>query len=122
LWAIHWMQNEMWARLKTHKSWCVQQFLKFLIIKISQILCSWHMFKVWLLISNSTLFKDIMFWSNQLHVNYKSHVSQPTIIIYHTKVLKSLKLFCACCYLKVHDSHSNAFEFHIFIQQLHFKT
>jgi hypothetical protein len=19
LWAIHWMQNEMWARLKTHK-------------------------------------------------------------------------------------------------------
>jgi hypothetical protein len=77
LWAIHWMQNEMWARLKTHKSWCVQQFLKFLIIKISQILCSWHMFKVWLLISNSTLFKDIMFWSNQLHVNYKSHVYQP---------------------------------------------
>ncbi len=80
------------------------------------------MFKVWFLISNFTLFKDIMFWLNQSHVNHKSHVSQITIIMYHTKVLKTLRLFCACYYLKVHNSHSNAFVFHVFIQQLHFKA
>jgi hypothetical protein len=31
---------------------------------------------------------------------HKSHVSQPSFNMYHTKVLKSLKFLCACCYLK----------------------
>jgi hypothetical protein len=57
--------------------------------KIFHILCSWNIFKVWLLISNFTLFKDLIL--NQLHVNHKSHISKPTITMYHTKVLKSLR-------------------------------
>jgi hypothetical protein len=42
--AIHWMQNEMWARLKTHKSWCVQQFnffFKFYVVNTCSKFGSW---------------------------------------------------------------------------------
>jgi hypothetical protein len=79
-------------------------------MKISKFMC-----KVWLLISNSTLLKDLIFWLNQLQVNYKSHISQLTIIMYHTKISKTLKFICSCCYLTMHDSHSSAFVFHLFI-------
>jgi hypothetical protein len=34
---------------------------------------------------------------------------------YVVVVLKTLKFFCTCCYLRVHDSHSNAFLFQNFI-------
>ncbi len=78
------------------------------------------MFKIWLLISNFTLFKDLIFWLNKLHVNHESHVSQPTINMYNTKVLKTLKFLCAHYYLKIYDSHSSAFVFHLFIPQQHF--
>jgi hypothetical protein len=40
------------------------------------------MLKVWLLISDFTLLKYLIFWLNQFHINHKSHVYQPTIIIY----------------------------------------
>ncbi len=77
------------------------------------------MFEIELLILNFTLLKHLIFWLNQLHVNHKSHVSQPTIIMYHMKVLKTLRFYFACSYLRVFDSHSSAFLFHLFIQQLH---
>jgi hypothetical protein len=42
------------------------------------------------------------------------YVFEPTIIVYHmTKVLKTFMFMCAFCYLKVHDSQSSAFAFHI---------
>jgi hypothetical protein len=55
-------------------------------------LCSWDMFKSWLLISNFILHKYLINWLNQLYVNHKSHVSQPTITKYHTKVFENLKI------------------------------
>jgi hypothetical protein len=42
-------------------------------------LCIWNLFKFWFLIWNFILFKYFIFWLNQLHVNHKSHVLQPTI-------------------------------------------
>jgi hypothetical protein len=39
--------------------------------------------------------------------------------MYHMEVFKTLRFFCVCCYLRMHDSHSNAFVFHLFI--VHFK-
>ncbi len=62
------------------------------------------MFKV----SNFTFFKDLIFCLDQLHVNY-NHISQTTIIMYHTKILKTLRFLFAYYYLKVHDLHSSAF-------------
>ncbi len=59
-------------------------------------LCSWNMFKVWFLISNSTLIKNFILWLNQLHVNHKSCLSA-YITMYHTKILKTLRFLCACC-------------------------
>jgi hypothetical protein len=32
-------------------------------------------------------------WLNQLYVNYKSYVYQPSISMYHTKVLKTFSAF-----------------------------
>ncbi len=52
---------------------------------------------------------------------HKSQVFQP-IIMYPTKISKTWKLFCACCYLKVHDSHSNFICICVFIQKLYFKV
>jgi hypothetical protein len=74
------------------------------------------MFKIWLFISKFTLIKDLVFWLNQLHVNHKSHVSHYHYVSHHL-FLKTLTLLCTC-YLKIHDSHSNAFVFYLFIQQL----
>ncbi len=45
-------------------------------------------------ISNSTLLKDLIFWLNQLHINHKSDVFQPIIIMYHTKVLSFFFAYC----------------------------
>jgi len=89
-------------------------------LKYSKIFYSWHenskfTCKVWFLSSNFTLLQNLIFWLNQLHVNYKSHISQLTITMYHTKISKTLKFICSCCYLTMHDSHSNAFVFHLFI-------
>jgi hypothetical protein len=42
--------------------------------------------------------------------------------MYHTKVLKTLRFLCACYYLRMHDSHSSAFLFHLFIQLPYFKA
>ncbi len=64
------------------------------------------MFKAWFFISNFTFIKYLTLRLNQLHVNHKSHIFQPTITKHHTKVLKTLKFLCACDYLKVHDSHT----------------
>jgi len=58
--------------------------------------------------------KALMFKLDQLYVNHKSHVSQPTINMYHTKVLKALKFLCSCDFSKMHDSHSSAFLFQLF--------
>jgi hypothetical protein len=69
---------------------------------------------------NSISLKDLIFWPNWLDVNHKSKFSQLIVTMHHTKVLKTLTFLRACWYLKVHDSHSSAFMFHIFIQQLHF--
>jgi len=78
------------------------------------------MYNVWLLISNPTFLKDLTFLLNQLHVNHKLHFSQSTITLYdRSKVLKTLGFFFACYYLRMHDSHSNAFVFHLLIQQFH---
>ncbi len=55
---------------------------------IFHFFCSWTMFKVWLLMSNSILFKDLIFWLNQLHLNPKSFISQSIVVVsmYHIKV------------------------------------
>jgi hypothetical protein len=37
-----------------------------------------------------------------LHVNHKSHVSQPTITMYHTKVLKMLKFLLHMIHIQEH--------------------
>jgi hypothetical protein len=52
-----------------------------------------------------------MFWLNELHVNYKSHVFQPTIIMYHIKVFTTLNFFCAWCYLGLQALDSIEFAF-----------
>jgi len=86
-----------WDKLdfQNHKSLSQQLFL---ITNFSHFLFNWNMFKVWLLISNSRLLEDLIFWLNQLHVNYKWHVSQPIIIMYQTNGLKTLKFLFASCY------------------------
>jgi len=60
-----WVQIEMGKTLKTMQ---ITTFFFFLF------LFSWDVFKGWLLISNSTLHKYLIYWLNQLHVNHK-HMS-----------------------------------------------
>jgi hypothetical protein len=123
LWTIHQCLQIIcklkWTKLQKLDK-LVMPILILFIYKNSFYLCNQNMLKVWLLISNFTLFKDLIFWLNQLHVSYNSNVFQLVITMYNIKVLKTLRFFCACCYLKMHDSHSNAFVFHLFIQQLHY--
>jgi hypothetical protein len=109
----NWVQIKM---DKTLKITCINHKLYFKIIFIFHFLCSWKMFKVWILILKFTLFKYFIFWLNQFHVNYKPHVFKPTIIMYHTNVLKTLKFLSSVCYLRMHDSQLSAFMFHLFIQ------
>ncbi len=118
---VNWMQNEMGKTLKTikvdHKKFSFFQLEKFPIFCVVQT-CSKYGF--WFQILH--LVKDLIFLLNQLHVNHKLHVSQPIFTMYHTKVLKTLRFFCACYYFTMHYSHSSAIVFHLFIQQLHFKA
>lgn len=48
-------------------------FKNILNYKNFHVLCSWNIFKVWLLISSFTLHKDLIL--NQLHINHKSFIS-----------------------------------------------
>jgi hypothetical protein len=115
--------NARWdgQNFKNHKSRSQQIFI-FLIIKfpIFCVVQTCSKYGFWFQILH--LVKDLLFLLNQLHVNHKLHVSQPIFIMYHTKVLKTLIFFCACYYFKMHYSHSSAFVFPLFIQQLNFKT
>ncbi len=77
-----------WAKLEIHEKWFKKKLnhktflFFFVVVKHAQNVMS--------LISNCTLLKYLMFWFKQLHLNHKSYVCQPTIIMYHTKVLKIL--------------------------------
>jgi len=67
-------------------------------------------------------FSKKLIWSNQLHVDYKSHATQPTITMYSTKILKALKFLCAYYHLEVHNSKWNAFMFHLITLRTTFLT
>jgi hypothetical protein len=73
------VQIEMWKSLKTMQITTIF----FLFLFFVHFLCSWDMLKGGLLISKFTLQKYLIYWLNQLYVDIKSHVFQPTIITYY---------------------------------------
>jgi hypothetical protein len=125
LWAIH--QHLQigckFKREKNHKSWS-PWFLIFLIINFSPFFMYLkHVqglvldFKLYFIQNFNILVKiNCMLIINHISFNLLS------TYMYHTKVLKTLRFLCACYYLRVHDSHSSAFLFHLFIQLPYLKA
>jgi len=96
LWSLHeCLQIEMDNSFcKYHTS--DHNNFNFWIVILFHFSCSWNMFKLSLVLGfKFYIFKDLIFWYNQLHLNHKSHVFHPIITMCHTKVLKTLIFFCA---------------------------
>jgi hypothetical protein len=112
-----------WVQIWNWRYWFLKPF-KFIILIyflffIFNVVQTCSKFGFWF---QSLYSSKIFFWLKQLHVNHKSQVYQPIIMIYYNKVLKTLRFFCAHYHFRMHDSHSSAFMFHPFIQQPHFKA
>jgi hypothetical protein len=88
----NWVQIEMGKTLKTIKV-DHNNFFNYKIFPYFYVIetCSkfGFDFKFYIIQRFNILVKSI-----NLHVNHKSHIS--TIIVYHTKFLKTLNFFCAC--------------------------